>query len=157
MLNSGRSGSSRNHNNKDRAKKIVIKVPSEIGYLSKVSSEILESLAPYRMDEAALFDIRLCVEEAVWNAIVHGNHCDKSLSVEITYRVEQDKLNIEVADSGKGFDHARLPDPTKDENLTRNNGRGVYLIKRLMDVVEYNESGNKIKMVKSLKAITRGR
>lgn len=103
------------------------------------------------MEEAALFDIRLCVEEAVRNAIVHGNRCEKRLSVEVSYWVEDGTLHVEVVDHGKGFDHKKLPDPTKDENLTRNNGRGVYLIKRLMDRAEYNESGNKISMVKRLK------
>jgi serine/threonine-protein kinase RsbW len=149
MINLGRSGFLKN--NKDRAGAIIIKIPSEIKLLRNVSSEILESLAPYKMEDAALFDIRLCIEEAVRNAIVHGNNCDKNRDVEVSYVVEHDKLIIEVADQGKGFDHKHLPDPTVEDNITRNNGRGVYLIKRLMDIVEYNESGNRLKMVKYLK------
>jgi serine/threonine-protein kinase RsbW len=150
MISSGLSVSLRN-NKRDRVSKIVIKVPSEIKYLRQVSSEILKSLAPYKLDEAVLYDIRLCVEEAVRNAMVHGNRSDKALTVEITYGVEKGRLNIEVEDRGRGFDHSKVADPTRAENMLKYGGRGVYLIRRLMDLAEYNDAGNKIKMVKVIK------
>jgi len=138
-------------NSVNRIKKITIKIPSEIKQLKKVSSGILEALSSYNVDEAKLFDIKLCIEEAVRNAIVHGNRCDKSLTVKIDYWVEDDKFALEVEDQGSGFDHTLVPDPTSGENILRNSGRGVYLIKRLMDKVEYNQTGNKVRMVKRLK------
>ncbi len=137
-------------NSKGRNKTIIIKIPSEIKQLKKVSSRILDSITSQHIDEAVLFDIRLCVEEAVRNAIVHGNRCDKKLSITISYWIEDGSFNIEVEDEGKGFDHKELPDPTEEGNMLRNHGRGVYLIKRLMDEVRYNEIGNKVKMVKRL-------
>lgn len=131
-------------------KKVAIKIPSDIKYIRKVSGRILGDLAPYNMDESLLFDIRLCVEEAVRNAIDHGNNSDKHLPVKVAYWVSGSELNIEVEDSGKGFDHRQLPDPTDGNNIMRNSGRGVYLIKKLMNQVVFNETGNKILMTKYL-------
>ena len=147
MLNLGLSVFSRN---KNKLKKAVFRIPSQIEYLRKVSSRILDALASRNVPETTLFNIRLCVEEAVRNAVVHGNHCDKNLSVTVTYWAEGRKFFMEVADEGKGFDHRRLPDPTDSEHILRNSGRGVYLIRKLMDKVEFNETGNSIRMVKHL-------
>jgi len=86
----------------------------------------------------------------VRNAIVHGNRNDPAKSVTVTYWVDAGKVNIEVADEGAGFDYKNLPNPTAKENIMKNSGRGVYLIRRLMDRVEFNEAGNVIRMTKHL-------
>lgn len=130
---------------------ILITIPSEIKYIREVSSKILLDIEPYKVNEDRLFDIKLCVEEAIRNAIVHGNRSNRKLSVKIFYQIENEGINIEVEDEGKGFDYKRLPDPTESDNIMRNSGRGVYLIRKLMDEVEFSETGNKIKMVKHLK------
>ncbi|MBU0605146.1 MAG: ATP-binding protein [Candidatus Omnitrophica bacterium] len=136
---------------KEPSGKTLIKVPSETRYINKVSSEILSGLARYGVDESRLFDIRLCVEEAVRNAMVHGNHCDKKLPVRTVYWVDNGVLNVEIADEGPGFDSTDVADPTLEPHMLKNSGRGVYLIKKLMDKIEYNEKGNKITMTKILK------
>jgi len=133
---------------KDRAS---IEIPSEIKYIRKASSEILESLSPYRPGQKRLFDIKLCAEEAIRNAIVHGNRADKKLHVRISYWVESDKLNIEVEDEGPGFDPEKIPDPTAKGNMLKESGRGLRLIRKLMDNVDFNEKGNRIRMEKILK------
>lgn len=127
-----------------------LKIPSRIEYIRKVSDAILRGLAHHHIDEDRAFDIRLCVEEAVRNAIVHGNKSDKRRSVKVSWEVSGGNAMIEIEDEGKGFDHTAAADPTSDANITRNCGRGVFLIRKLMDKVEYNESGNKIRMVKKL-------
>ena len=104
----------------------------------------------YKLSNEKIFDIKVCVDEAVRNAIVHGNKSDRRLYVRVLYWVKDGKVNIEVEDEGKGYNPKKLPDPTVDENITRNCGRGVYLIKKLMDKVEFNETGNVIKMMKKL-------
>lgn len=146
MLNLGQSASLKNRDNKIN----TIKIPSELKELRKVSSKILDDISSYKVEETLLFDIRLCVDEAVRNAMVHGNRCEQNLSVTVNYWVEDSRLVIEVEDEGKGFDHKNLPDPTSEENIMRNSGRGVYLIRRLMDEVAYNETGNKIRMAKRI-------
>ena len=61
-------------------------------------------------------------------------------------------MNIEVEDKGSGFDYKQLSDPTANDNIMKGSGRGVYLIRSLMDEVEYNDTGNKLKMTKRLGA-----
>lgn len=132
-------------------KKAVLIMPSRIESIKEVSSKILDFLKPYGVSEETLFDIRLCTEEAVRNAIVHGNLSDKYLLTTVSYWIEDGFINIEVEDEGVGFDRGNLSDPTTDDNLTKGSGRGVYLINKLMDSARFNESGNKITMIKKLK------
>ena len=133
-----------------RSGKNFIKVPSEIKYLRNASYRIMSALGGYDLDEGIVFDIRLCIEEAVRNAMVHGNQFDKRKAVRIVYWVDEGALHIEIEDEGAGFDHAASADPTIAPNLLKNSGRGVYLIGKLMDKVEYNDKGNKITMIKRL-------
>ena len=129
---------------------MVTEIPSEIKYIKKVSSEILDSLSPHKIDEDTLSDIRLCAEEAIRNAIVHGNRSNKKLHVKVNYRLENDRIIIEVEDEGAGFDPRKIADPTGDDNIMKESGRGICLIKRLMDKVDFNQKGNKIRMEKRL-------
>lgn len=128
-----------------------LKIPSDIKYIREVSFGILKWLDPRKLDDSALFDIRLCVEEVVRNAITHGNNNDKSLKVIINYWFEGGSLIIEVEDEGRGFDPAVVPDPTADENIMKGSGRGIYLARKLMDSVEFNDKGNRVRLIKRLK------
>jgi serine/threonine-protein kinase RsbW len=132
------------------AKKISLKVPSEIINIEKVSSEVLKSLSSYGIDEDRLCDIRLCTEEAVRNAIVHGNRSNKELYVKVDHWVDNNRFYIEIEDEGAGFAPDRVPDPTGNGNILKESGRGVLLIKKLMDRVDFNEKGNRIRMEKAL-------
>ncbi len=129
-----------------------MKIPSDIKYIRKVSSKVIDELGSHKVDESSLYDIKLCIEEAVINAIVHGNKRDKRKTVKIAYWIKDDHLNIEVEDEGNGFDYRHLSDPTAGENIIKGSGRGVYLIKNLMDKMEFNDAGNKLKMTKYLEA-----
>ncbi|MBN1871051.1 MAG: ATP-binding protein [Candidatus Omnitrophica bacterium] len=128
-----------------------IEIPSDISHIKKVSNEIVKGLKQVGIVETLQFDIRLVVEEAVRNAIEHGNCYDKDLPVKILYSIDRSKCVIEIEDQGKGFDVTRVPDPRKQENLVKAGGRGVFLIRKLMDRVEYNEIGNKVKITKYFK------
>jgi len=128
-----------------------IRFQSDSGRIRESSSRILKDLESYGIGEKEEFEIKLCVEEAVRNAIVHGNKSDPKRQVRLGYWVDKGVLNIEVEDEGAGFDHKLVKDPTEDENILRNSGRGVYLIKKLMDNVEYSTKGNKVSMAKKIK------
>jgi serine/threonine-protein kinase RsbW len=128
-----------------------LRIPSETRCIRKVSSRILSSLEPLGLEEGTLFDIRLCIEEAVRNAIVHGNRSDRRRVVNVAYRIEGQAITIEVEDEGEGFDFGKLADPTKEAHILKNSGRGVYLMRKLMDKVEYTDNGRKVTMVKKLK------
>lgn len=135
---------------RDPSRKTLIKVPSETRCIRKVSARVAAALERYSVEEGRLFDIRLCIEEAVRNAMVHGNHTDARLAVRTTYWIEAGNLYIEVEDAGPGFDHTEVADPTTEPHIMKNSGRGVYLIKKLMDRVEYSDKGNKVLMVKRI-------
>ena len=125
-----------------------MKIPSDISYIRKISAEMEEFLRSRKVNDSAIFDIRLCVEEVVKNAIIHGNKGNRELPVNISYALKGNEFSIEVEDQGEGFKPEKVPDPTKGENLYREGGRGVFLIHKLMDKIEYNDRGNKIFMVK---------
>ena len=148
MLNLGQSEFLKNR--EKMVKVTVLKLPTEVKYIKKASSNILEAVKPYNLGEDKLYDIRLSVEEAVRNAMVHGNSGRTNLSVKVKYWIKDEKLNVEVEDEGAGYDYGLLPDPTEGDNIMKGSGRGVYLIRRLMDEVKFNEAGNKIKMIKCL-------
>ena len=90
------------------------------------------------LNDDQLSVLLLAVTEATTNAIIHANKCDASKLVSIRAHVEDSKLIVNVKDEGKGFDPAKIPDPTEPENLLKDSGRGVYLMKVYMDDVKYN-------------------
>lgn len=79
----------------------------------------------------------LSVTEATTNAIIHANKCDRDKKVKINVIIENNKLIITVKDEGPGFDPQNVPDPTSPENLLKDSGRGLYLMKVYMDDVKY--------------------
>ena len=95
-----------------------------------------------------VFAVHLALQEAFINAIRHGNEMDPDKQVKIEYSVDSDKFEILVADEGKGFDPESVPDPRCGENLFKPNGRGLLLMRSYMDLVEYNEQGNRVRMVR---------
>lgn len=126
----------------------VFEIPSDPKYIERASSRLLGALKELELSEETLFDIRLSFEEAVINAMKYGNRFDKNLPVVISYDFSGEKLEITIRDQGKGFDHSTTPDPRSETNILKNGGRGIFLIKNLMDEVKYNDSGNEIKMIK---------
>jgi len=127
-----------------------LEIPSESNYIRKTSEDILKDLESLSLDKTTLFVIKLCIEEALRNAMIHGNRMNESLPVKVRYKVADNRFSVEIEDQGKGFDYKHLPDPTVNENLLRGHGRGVFLINHLMDEVRYNDRGNIIKMIKFL-------
>ena len=99
-------------------------------------------------DEECLFALRLSLEEAFANAIRHGNVEDVNKHVRVRYRVSPERIDVYVADEGKGFDVNLVPDPTREENLERPTGRGIMLMRAYMNLVEYNDPGNMVHLVK---------
>lgn len=125
-------------------------IASELVNVQKATRRVLSFLKPLLLGEAALFDIRLCFEEALVNAMKYGNGLRGDLSVDVEVEFDGDELRLTVQDQGPGFEVEKLEDCTEEKNLFRNYGRGVYLIRQLMDEVCYNEKGNRLVMVKSL-------
>ena len=95
-----------------------------------------------------VFSIKLALEEALINAIKHGNQMDRSKKVRVYYRVSADRFEVRVADEGPGFDPSEVPDPMSAENLERSCGRGLLLMRHYMNEVVFHPPGNVVSMTK---------
>lgn len=124
------------------------KIRSREQEAKKLSCELLTTLRSHDFDEDMIFAVHLALEEAFVNAIKHGNHDDPQKSIKVECLITPDKFDISIADEGFGFDPNGVPDPRCDGNLYKTTGRGVLLIQSYMDLVEYNNRGNCIHMVK---------
>ncbi len=123
-------------------------IPSKLTELPKVQQTILDQAQAQGFGKDEVFAIRLALDEAISNAIQHGNKSDPDKNVTIQFAFDGDALTIDVADEGPGFDPTDVPDPTLDENLCTPSGRGVMLIRAYMTEVRFNERCNCISMVK---------
>jgi serine/threonine-protein kinase RsbW len=92
------------------------------------------------------FAARLALEEAISNGLRHGNKGDPAKAVHLRWCVADDRLRAEVEDEGSGFNPAAVPDPLAPENLDREGGRGILLIRSYMTAVSFNDRGNCIRM-----------
>jgi serine/threonine-protein kinase RsbW len=103
--------------------------------------------AGFTDDDRLRLNLRVSVTEALANAMEKGNLDDPAKSVRIDARLAADRIVVRVTDQGGGFDPALVPDPTLPQHRSRSGGRGIFLIRNLMDAVEFNELGNSITMV----------
>lgn len=110
--------------------------------------ELLEMLEDEQWTQDDMFAIRMAVEEAVMNAIKHGNSEDRAKKVEVLIRVEPKRFYAKVSDEGGGFCPDDVPDPSEEANLEKTSGRGVKLIKTFVDECRYNACGNSVELVK---------
>jgi serine/threonine-protein kinase RsbW len=90
--------------------------------------------------------ILISTVEAVNNAILHGNKGNVSKIVKVNFAADGSLFDVTVIDEGEGFEYNNLPDPTDPENIENLHGRGVFIMRSLADVIEYNECGNEVKM-----------
>ena len=117
-------------------------IPSDTAAGQSVQERIIQLLEALSYDERDVFGVRLAIEEALVNAIKHGNQMDPSKTVRIACRIAAHMVRIEIEDQGPGFQIEDVPDPTADENLERPCGRGIMLMRAFMSSIVYNESGN---------------
>ena len=126
-------------------------IPSDTAEARRVQDEIEQQLVARRASDQEVFSVRLALEEALVNAIKHGNQMDRTKKVHISYRFLVDRLEVLITDEGGGFDPNDVPDPTAVENLERPCGRGLMLMRHYMTEVAYNERGNGVSMAKVFK------
>lgn len=121
-----------------------ITIPSHIDNLRIIEKIIDEISSESGIKGENYGKILVTTMEAVNNAIVHGNKSDVRKDVEINIQLSGKKLEISVEDQGNGFDPRQIPDPTSPENIQNISGRGVFLMSRLADEIEFNEKGNRV-------------
>ncbi len=116
--------------------KCVESLTNEAGKILSLSQDQIDNLA-------------IAVTEAVGNAIVHGNKKDPDKTVTVVFKLDPDQVEVAVSDQGGGFDPHLIDDPLDPANLLKENGRGIFILKALMDDVhfEFSPKGTTIRMV----------
>ncbi len=120
-------------------------IESHCDGLWEAADSIMRAVRTLPCVQGDLHDLRMALVEALTNAVVHGNREDPAKTVDIFGGCDEHaQFLIAVTDQGDGFDPAALPDPTAAENLCESHGRGVFLMKRLVDEVEFNLGGRQV-------------
>jgi serine/threonine-protein kinase RsbW len=123
-------------------------IPSDLDSGHKVLEDLLARFDAEGWNPRDIFGIRLALEEAVVNAIKHGNCLDCSKEVHVVCRSMAEKIWIKISDQGQGFDPETVPDCTDDDHIDAPNGRGIMLMRNFMSRVKYNKKGNVVEMEK---------
>ena len=126
--------------NRPGEKEICVEIPSRLEELSRVEKLAQKIAKIYCLSQDKLDNLAIAVTEAVGNAILHGNRQDPEKMVRIRIHLDGIYLRIEVSDQGSGFDPDALSDPLLPENLMRESGRGVFILKSLMDEIHFTFS-----------------
>jgi len=121
-----------------------IKISSNFDSLTDIEELVDNTCNSLGIKEDAYGNVLIAVTEAVNNAIQHGNSFDDSLFVDVFVGNKNEEFCFTVKDEGNGFDFTNLPDPTAPENLLKENGRGIFLMKSLSENVEYEEKGKSV-------------
>jgi serine/threonine-protein kinase RsbW len=128
---------------------VDLSMPANPEAIAWVVDTISETLTRLEVPEQKRFEVGLAIQEALANAVVHG--CGNDPSKLVRCRVQSDsrgRIMIIVTDPGPGFRSELIPDPRHNENLHADHGRGVYLIRQLMDEVQFERRGSEIRMWK---------
>ncbi len=123
-------------------------IPNDTAAALEVQERIVTRLEELGYPARDVFGCRLALEEALVNAIKHGNDNDPNKSVRIECRLGADRFEIEIEDEGPGFEPEDVPDPTAEENLEKPSGRGIMLMRAFMTRVDYQGRGNRVLLEK---------
>jgi serine/threonine-protein kinase RsbW len=123
-------------------------IPSDLNEARHIQEIIERQLEQCHYEDKEIFGIKLALEEAIVNAIKHGNQMDLGKKIQVRFRVLPDRFDVGVTDEGPGYDPGDIPDPLADENLERPCGRGLFLMQHYMTEVVVHAPGNRLTMSK---------
>jgi len=124
-------------------------LPSNVDIISPFVDQLILFISKMRPADDDNYEIELALREALVNAVVHGNQNDSGKRIYVNCRCTSDGgVSITVEDEGNGFDPDLVPDPTSPDNRLRTNGRGIYLMRTLMDEVDFRQGGSVVHMRK---------
>lgn len=127
------------------------KIASKIENLRKVEKLVDDLSSELNISADIYGNILIAALEAANNAILHGNKLDENKLVNILIKKEAEKLRIKIDDEGDGFDYLNIPDPTAPENIENVNGRGIFLMEKLSDNIEFSRNGASVELEFNLK------
>lgn len=125
-------------------RQISFRFKSKIENIYPVENHILNRAQDLGYDVDTRFSLRLAMDEALINAIVHGNQNLEEKEVTVTAEYDRNQISVTVSDEGEGFDRQQLYDPREEPYLQNANGRGVFLIRQFTHNMRFNEKGNAI-------------
>ena len=130
----------------------TIRVPSDQAFLPDVDNFLEKALREHGVDESVVADIAISVSELVNNAMMHGNKASPDKMVSVTVKLKEKTAEITVSDEGGGFVPDEIDDPLAEENLLKEVGRGIFIVRSLMDKVDINasESGTSVCVTKAI-------
>jgi serine/threonine-protein kinase RsbW len=128
--------------------RIAFKMPSDLRHLDGVLDYLNERMLRLGIVNSDDSEVLIALDEAIVNAIKHGNKCDPRKAVHIVAEFSADGVRFIVADEGAGFELEKVPDPTEPCRLLEPSGRGLLLINHIMDEVRFNQCGNRLEMFK---------
>ena len=117
--------------------------PENINIVEKLVDEIS---AEFNLSSEIYGNVLVATVEAVNNAILHGNKMDPKKKVKFSFRIEDKWITFTVKDEGTGFNFSNIPDPTLPENLEKPHGRGIFLMKHLVDEIHFMNNGSQVEM-----------
>lgn len=125
-------------------------LPSTIDSVDAVEAKVEEFATRAGFDEDTVDQIGMISREAAANAVLHGNRSDATKKITARFALTDEALSIQVADEGGGFDPENVPDPLSPEGLMRTSGRGIFLMRAIMDEVHFRQlsPGTEITLVK---------
>jgi serine/threonine-protein kinase RsbW len=128
----------------------ALTLPSSLSTVETVEEKATEYAQRAGFDEDTAGQISMVSREAAVNAVLHGNKKDPGKKVRATFKVTPENLTIQIADEGEGFDPSAIPDPLSPEGLLKPSGRGVFLMRAIMDEVHFRQlsPGAEITLVK---------
>lgn len=129
----------------------LITIKSSIENLRLVEKFVDEVYEQYKFSDEIYGNILIATMEAANNAIMHGNKNDEKKQVEIRLQKNKSDLELTIKDEGTGFDFKSIPDPTSPENVEKITGRGVFLMEKLSDKIEFLENGRIVKLTFKLR------
>jgi serine/threonine-protein kinase RsbW len=126
-----------------------VMLAADISTISPVVTWVMYLVREMEYGAGKEFQIEMALREALANAVLHGCNADPSKRIECSVTSDEDRgILIVVRDPGKGFDAAKVPCPTNEQNIFSDHGRGIFLINALMDEVQYERNGAEIQMRK---------
>ncbi|MDR0391961.1 MAG: ATP-binding protein [Planctomycetaceae bacterium] len=121
---------------------------SDMATAHRLIDEVMTQIENMEWSSKEKFAINMALEEALVNAVQHGNNSDPNKNVHFTCNLNDNLLYVKIEDEGPGFDPDAIPDPTDEEHILDNHGRGVLLIRSFVTNVRWNDKGNLIEFEK---------
>jgi len=131
----------------------TIVVPSDTVYLAEVDEFIEDKLVAAGVSGSLTADLAISITEIVNNAILHGNKNNPAKLVTIILKINGDDVEVRIKDQGKGFNPDKVPNPIDESNLLNQVGRGIFIVRSLMDSVDFQftDDGTEVILRKNIK------